>query len=102
MPRLVLLLLLAPPVLVSQPAHLVKDINTRTSSAGSSPSNFVQVRQNIFFVANDGIDGAELWLTDGTSGGTRLVRDILLGPALVAESEGKHEPAFYVSLGRAG
>jgi ELWxxDGT repeat protein len=30
----------------------------------------------MFFTANDGVNGNELWVTDGTSLGTRLVRDI--------------------------
>ena len=34
-----------------------------------------------FFAANDGIHGDELWLTDGTAIGTRMVRDIAPGPA---------------------
>ncbi|MEO8602008.1 MAG: ELWxxDGT repeat protein [bacterium] len=33
-----------------------------------------------FFVADDGTHGTELWCTDGTPGGTRLVRDVVDGP----------------------
>jgi len=35
----------------------------------------------IFFAANDGVHGTELWVTDGTAAGTRLVRDVRPGPA---------------------
>jgi ELWxxDGT repeat protein len=34
----------------------------------------------LFFVADDGVTGRELWKTDGTEGGTILVRDINEGP----------------------
>lgn len=33
----------------------------------------------LFFTADDGVHGLELWFTDGTAGGTRLVRDIVPG-----------------------
>ena len=35
----------------------------------------------LFFVANDGVHGFELWRTDGTAAGTRMVRDLLPGSA---------------------
>jgi len=34
----------------------------------------------VFFAANDGVHGEELWSSDGTSGGTRLVVDAFPGP----------------------
>ena len=36
----------------------------------------VNVGGTLFFAANDGTDGEELWMSDGTSGGTMLVKDI--------------------------
>ncbi len=33
----------------------------------------------LFFTANDGTDGVELWTSDGTPGGTMLVKDIAAG-----------------------
>lgn len=33
----------------------------------------------VFFRANDGLRGEELWMTDGTAAGTRLVRDMVPG-----------------------
>ncbi|HZI67814.1 MAG TPA: ELWxxDGT repeat protein, partial [Thermoanaerobaculia bacterium] len=44
------------------------------------PSGLTEFEGNVFFFANDGSSGRELWRTDGTSGGTVLVRDIAVGP----------------------
>jgi ELWxxDGT repeat protein len=51
-------------------------------NAGYSPQipPFVGVRFQLFFVARDALHGFELWATDGTAAGTRLVRDIQAGP----------------------
>ena len=35
----------------------------------------------VFFTADDGVHGRELWATDGTPSGTRMVRDIVPGSA---------------------
>jgi ELWxxDGT repeat protein len=61
-------------------AGLVKDIDT-TVSSGSFPSNFVSLGATAFFFARDGVHGNELWKSDGTSGGTALVKDINPGSA---------------------
>ena len=74
------LLACAPGPLCAQPAHLVKDIFNLPAAAGSNPQKFAQVGSTIFFAASDTANGTELWKTDGTPGGTMLVRDILLGP----------------------
>jgi len=44
------------------------------------PGYFTTVGQNLFFVCPEDSTGQELWVSDGTPGGTRLVRDILPGP----------------------
>ena len=33
-------------------------------------------RQRLFFVANDGVNGNELWISDGSAAGTTMVKDI--------------------------
>ena len=53
---------------------LVKDI--RPGSSSSFPSNLTEVNGTLFFEANDGTNGRELWKSDGTSAGTVLVKDI--------------------------
>jgi ELWxxDGT repeat protein len=56
---------------------LLKDIypGVNTSSAGWA-GNFTVCNNKLFFVANDGIHGSELWATDGTEAGTYMVKDI--------------------------
>jgi ELWxxDGT repeat protein len=58
--------------------RLVKDINP--GEASSSPEMFVSFDGAIYFRANDGRHGVELWRTDGTDAGTHLVVDLLPGP----------------------
>lgn len=53
---------------------LVKDINP---SGDSLPSDLLKIDSKIYFVADDGVHGRELWMTDGTE--TKLVKDIYPG-----------------------
>jgi ELWxxDGT repeat protein len=53
----------------------VKDINTSQSAASSDPSELVAIGNVVYFNANNGKDSYELWRSDGTAAGTRLVRD---------------------------
>ena len=53
---------------------MVKDIWVGTNS--SNPSNLTNVNGILYFSANDGTNGAQLWKSDGTATGTALVRDI--------------------------
>jgi ELWxxDGT repeat protein len=58
---------------------LVKDIYTGSSFGfpnGSFPTNLTAVGNTLYFIANDGVNGIELWKSDGTAAGTTLVKDI--------------------------
>ncbi len=61
--------------LLSVNTALLWDLNP--GSIGSSPEEFVQVGENVFFVADDGINGVELWKSDAA--GTEMVKDIFPG-----------------------
>ena len=56
---------------------LVKDIFLGLS--GSFSSSLTAVGNTLYFTANDGVNGYELWKSDGTAAGTVLVKDILPG-----------------------
>ncbi|HEX6914592.1 MAG TPA: hypothetical protein VF145_05100, partial [Chitinophagaceae bacterium] len=72
---------------------LVKDINpgpTSSNPQGSS-EGFTIVNNTMYFTADDGVNGTELWKTDGTTVGTVLVKDLnavaisfptIMGPAI--------------------
>ena len=56
---------------------MLKDINVGEDDG--SPASFTVVEDTMYFVANDGIHGNELWKTDGTLSGTVMVKDINTG-----------------------
>jgi len=61
--------------------RMVKDINTRTDMGNGrtddgNPSRFIVFNNLLYFAANDGVHGNELWVTDGTDMGTHMVKDI--------------------------
>ncbi|MEM1250304.1 MAG: ELWxxDGT repeat protein [Acidobacteriota bacterium] len=59
------------------PPFLVRDIVT--GSGSSFPQALQAAAGFVFFRANDGVHGSELWVTDGTEQGTVMLRDIRAG-----------------------
>jgi ELWxxDGT repeat protein len=57
---------------------LVKNINPigGVPPGGSYPNGLICVNNTLLFAADDGTNGTELWTSDGTSGGTVMVKDI--------------------------
>jgi ELWxxDGT repeat protein len=60
---------------------LLKDINPGSSDSLSEFSQLTEVNGILFFMADDGTNGRELWKSDGTAAGTVLVKDINPGSA---------------------
>jgi ELWxxDGT repeat protein len=52
---------------------------------GSSVKNFRAVGSTLFFLATDGLTGLELWKSNGTAAGTKLVKDINPGGSSFAD-----------------
>src|ERR1017187_9264893 len=47
----------------------------------SAPNGFTEAFGRVFFSMNDGVNGTELWSTDGSEMGTTMFADIAPGPA---------------------
>jgi len=54
--------------------------------------NLTAVGSTLYFVANDGTNGSELWKSDGTATGTVRVKDILPGT-------GSSSPSYLTAIG---
>jgi ELWxxDGT repeat protein len=77
----------------------LKDINPAPyASEAAEIAALTGVAGNLFFAANDGSAGRELWKTDGTEAGTMLVKDIRTGPSssLLSRVAVRQEEAFWI------
>ena len=91
-------------VAAADSAFQVKNINTFPAS--SSPTELTSVNgaqfepPTLFFAADDGVAGVELWKSDGTEAGTVLVEDINGGPASSSPSGLTRVPGAFPAAGR--
>ncbi|ABG57722.1 ELWxxDGT repeat protein [Cytophaga hutchinsonii] len=65
---------------------LVKDINSGAGSSNPAESDshynqYILYKGEVYFAANDGVHGIELWKTDGTENGTVMVKDLSIESA---------------------
>jgi ELWxxDGT repeat protein len=62
---------------------MVKDINPGPGGihGGEYVRRHAVVGDGLYFAADDGVNGQELWRTDGTAAGTTLVADLWPGPS---------------------
>src|SRR4051812_30613932 len=56
-------------------------VSSVIGSQSSNPHHFATVGKTLYFTANDGVHGRELWRTDGTVATTSLVKDVNPGSA---------------------
>ena len=77
---LALLSLIASDARAEEP-FVVRDINPEPGHPFSSDPQLTSVIRDgrLFFFAGDGVHGIEPWITDGTEGGTHMLRDVCPG-----------------------
>src|SRR5215468_9863376 len=61
--------------------YIIQDINPGASNSVSRGPTAV-IGATTYFIADDGVDGMELWKSDGTLAGTVMVKDIMPGNAI--------------------
>lgn len=69
---------------------LVKDINpglanSKPLETGSFQHNSFLYNNEVYFSANDGVHGCELWKTDGTEAGTVMVKETNTNPVTMSD-----------------
>ena len=79
--------------------RLVEEIDRRkppTTEYQDPPRELTAVGEVVYFSANDGLHGRELWTSDGTRRGTRMVKEI---DPRRGSSTFRHQPTALVAVG---
>ena len=76
---LTLLAVLVPFALGADEPYLIRDIVPGIGGQFGSDPFLIQVADRVLLFADDEDHGRELWITDGTPAGTRLIRDVCPG-----------------------
>ena len=82
----------------TQGTQLVADIYPGSDDKianSSRPNNLTVFNNKLYFAADDGVNGEELWVTDGTTQGTQLLADIYPGNAYAPYSAIPDDPYSY-------
>ncbi|PIE03150.1 MAG: hypothetical protein CSA81_03195 [Acidobacteria bacterium] len=83
--------LLFVPIVRSQPSYQMGDFNIRDSLPNEKLKHFTAFNDQFIFVPLDDLHGYELWISDGTSSGTHLIRDTYPG----ADCNKKYNLTYY-------
>jgi ELWxxDGT repeat protein len=87
-PLILVSLLGSDPVLAEGPAYRLRADQGPSPHVPSDIRLLTAVGDRLFFAGTDPTNGTELWTSDGTAGGTHLVRDIFPGPDIVIGTAG--------------
>ena len=87
---LLLLLMLTAAVSAAADPYVVQVRDINPGPPDSQPQDLTAVGSTLYFVADDGVHGRELWKSDGTSSGTSLVADLV--PGAVSSGPGQLTP----------
>jgi ELWxxDGT repeat protein len=81
--------------------QLVADVNSGSDAgdgASPEPSDLINVNGELYFAADDGVHGWELWKSDGTAGGTSMVDDLAPPPPEAGYPEDGSYPSDLIDV----
>ena len=83
---------------------LIKQRRAVGAACFAASVNRIYVNGTLFFGANDGIHGWELWKSDGTDAGTTMIADMYAGPGLSERDNmiGLNESLYFTATGPDG